>query len=165
MIIIPHAIIGATLTNSLASNPFLGFGLAFVSHYVLDILPHTEYKISDFLDVKTKSIKSIFNNKAAALHFLFIIADLVVAVLLCVLLFVRDEKSAWMTLLGISAGILPDVFQFLYYKFKTQPWVFLQKIHDKFHFDIKNKKLLLFHPFSQIILSLLFYLAYALTIR
>jgi len=133
MILTPHAIIGASLANIFPNDPALGFGLAFFSHYVLDMLPHKDYDIDNFLETETKTVKSIFHNAGAALHLLFISLDFIVAVFLCFLFFVRDEKSLLLTLVGIVGGLLPDFFQFLYYKYKNQPWIFFQKIHDQNH--------------------------------
>jgi hypothetical protein len=144
MILTPHAIVGAALANIFPSDPALGFGLAFLSHYVLDVLPHTDYDVSNFMDKDSKTVKSIFKNTGSALHFLFIIIDFVIAIFLCILFFVRDGKSLLLTFIGIIGGLLPDFFQFLYYKYKNQPWIFYQKIHDKLHHTIKtrNEKLL-----------------------
>ncbi|MFH1455254.1 MAG: hypothetical protein ABIF22_02970 [bacterium] len=144
MILTPHAIVGATLANIFPNDPALGFGLAFFSHYILDMLPHTDYDINNFLEQKTQTVKSIFKSFGSALHFSFTLLDLIVAIILCILFFVRDEKTAIITLLGIVGGLLGDFFQFMYYKYKNQPWIFLQKIHDKTHniYKIKIKPIL-----------------------
>ena len=166
MILTPHAIVGASLTNIFANNPAFGFSMAFFSHYVLDVLPHTDYNISNFLNSETKTVKSIFKNTGAALHFLFIIIDFLLAVLFCVLLFVRDEKSLIITFLGVIGGILPDFFQFLYYKYKRYPWISFQKIHDKIHHILvkdDNEKSLFFSIFgivSQFVMPTIFFAAY-----
>ena len=80
MILTPHAIIGASLVNIFPNDPALGFGLAFFSHYVLDMLPHKDYDIDNFLETETKTVKSIFHNAGAALHLLFISLDFIVAI-------------------------------------------------------------------------------------
>ena len=72
MILTPHSIVGAALANAFPDNPALGFGLAFASHYVLDMLPHTEYNISNLLDKDTKQLNSVFKNHKAALNLLSI---------------------------------------------------------------------------------------------
>jgi hypothetical protein len=142
MILTSHAIVGASLANVLPNNPVVGFGLAFISHYAIDMIPHTDYDISNFLQHETKTIKSILRNAGAALHLLFIVADFIFAILLCILFFVRDGKSLTITLMGITGGVLPDFLQFLYFKYKKQPWIFFQRIHDKFHFtkELRNQE-------------------------
>jgi hypothetical protein len=142
MILTPHAIVGAALANLFPNDPALGFGLAFASHYVLDMMPHTDYDISGFLDTKNKTVKSIFKETKSALHLLLIVADFIFAIFLCFLIFVRNRQSLILTLVGIIGGLLPDFFQLLYYKFKCQPWTFFQKIHDRLHalIKVKNEK-------------------------
>jgi hypothetical protein len=124
------------------------------------MLPHTDYDIKRFLDTKSKTIHSIFKNAGSAMHFFTIVFDLLFAVLLCVLLFVRDEKTAVITLIGIIGGVLPDFLQFLYYKYKVEPWIFIQKIHDKFHFDIETKHNLILGIFVQILVPILVLIIY-----
>ena len=142
MILTSHALVGASLTNLFPNTPVIGFEIAFASHYIIDMIPHTDYDISDFIQHEEKTVKSILKNAAATLHLLFIVADFVVGILLCVLFFVRDEKSLILTLAGIAGGVMPDFLQFLYFKYKRQPWIFIQKIHDKFHFtkELENQK-------------------------
>ena len=144
MILTPHAIVGAALANMFPNDPALGFGLAFASHYALDMIPHIDYDINNFLHKESKTVKSIFQNAGAALHFLFIACDFICAIFLCILFFIRDEKSILITLIGLAGGLLPDFFQFLFYKYKNQPWIFTQEIHDRLHHitEDKNDKLL-----------------------
>ncbi len=138
MILIPHAIVGAAITNLFPKHKVLGFSLALASHYALDLIPHSEYKLDGFFDEDTKTIKSIWNNTKAYFHLFRVALDLLSAIILCFIIFVRGEQSFELTALGILAGILPDFLQFIYLKFKNQPWKFLQKIHDIFH--SKNKQ-------------------------
>ena len=152
MILTPHAIVGAALANMFPNDPALGFGLAFASHYLLDLVPHTDYDISNFADSDTKTVKSIFKNAGAALHFLFIFADFIAAIFLCFLIFVRNDRTLLLTFIGIVGGLLPDFLQFLYYKFKKQPWIFFQKVHDKFHYFIKIKSEFFWGILFQIVL-------------
>lgn len=161
MILTPHAIIGATLANIFPNEPALGFGAAFFSHYVLDLIPHADYEIGNFLDKDTKTVKSIKNN-GAILHLSYIFFDLLIAIIICAVLFVRDQKSALITFVGIIGGLLPDLFQLLYHKYKNEPWIFFQKVHDRLHNadKMKDRKALGF--FIQFFLIVLFLIGYIL---
>ncbi len=141
MILIPHAIVGAAIANLLPKHKILGFTLALASHYALDMIPHSEYKLDGFFDEDSKSIKSIWNNTQAQFHLFRVVLDLLIGTILCAILFIRGEQSFFLTSLGIFAGLLPDFFQFLYFKYKKQPFVFLQKIHDFFHNSKKDHSL------------------------
>lgn len=160
MILTPHAIVGTTLANIVPYDPALGFGLAFLSHYALDMLPHTDYDVSGFVDTKTKTVKSIFKETKSAIHLLLIVADFVIAIFLCIFIFVRNRQSLFLTLIGIIGGLLPDIFQFLYYKYNSQPWVFYQKIHNKLHALIKVKNEKFWGIFLQIVIPISFILIY-----
>jgi preprotein translocase subunit SecE len=162
MILTPHAIVGAAIANIFPDDPALGFGLAFVSHYVLDMLPHTEYDIGSLFNKESRTFNSVFKNKGAIVHFLFILADFIVAILLCALIFVRNEKSAVITFMGILGGLLPDFFQFMFYKFKGEPWKFYQNIHDKLHKIIKVKNEKFWGTFLQIFIPILILAIYFL---
>jgi len=151
MTLTPHAIVGAAIANLVPNEPALGFALAFAGHYVLDMLPHKDYNINSFMDKKTTTIVSIFKSSASAFKLLLIILEAILALILCFLLFVRDEKSAIATLFGIIGAWLPDFFQLLYYKFKTQPFIFFQKLHYKLGFDIENSKYYWFGILTQVL--------------
>ncbi len=151
MTLTPHAIVGAAIANLIPNEPVLCFALAFTSHYVLDLVPHKDYDINSFMNKETTTVISIFKSTDAAFKFLLIIFEAILAIFLCFLLFVRDERSAIATLLGIVGAWLPDFFQLIYYKFKKQPFIFFQKLHDKVSHDIKNKKYFLLGILTQIL--------------
>lgn len=154
MILTTHSIVGASIANLFPNHPGLGFGLSFASHYLLDTITHKDYNISGFVDKDSKTIKSLFNNMKSAIHLMFVGADFLVGVILCVLIFVRDEKTAYLTALGVLGGVLPDIFQFLYMKYKKHPFKAFQKIHDEVH----NRETPVTGYLSQI-LSILFFVS------
>jgi len=133
MILTTHSIVGATIVNLFPNNPTLGFGLSLASHYLLDMIPHKDYEISGFIDGNTKTVKSVFNNIKSTVHMIFVGVDFFVGIILCFSIFVRDDKTAYLTALGVLGGVLPDFFQFLYLKFKRHPFTAIQKVHDHVH--------------------------------
>lgn len=138
MILTPHAVVGAALTNMFPNDPVLGFSIAFLSHFALDAIPHYQYDISKFLDEDTKSVKSILKDAGSAMHFLFIVFDLVVALSLCFLIFIKNRQSAMITLIGVIGGLLPDFLLFIYYKYKYDPVIFLRERHEKIQSHING---------------------------
>ncbi len=134
MVLAAHSIVGAALANMFPDNPAAGFLLAFASHYVIDAIPHREYDIEGFFDEKNKKFNSVFSSLISLKRFFMIGSDFGIGIILSLLIFARDEKSLIATLLGILGGVLPDALQFFYYKYKIEPFVFIQKyIHDVFH--------------------------------
>ncbi len=160
MILTPHAIVGAAVANLVPNEPVLGFVFAFLSHYVLDMIPHKDYDINSFMDKKTRTVVSIFKSSAAALKLIFIIFEAIGALILCFLIFVRDEKSAAITLIGIIGAWLPDFFQLLYYSFKKQPFIFFQRLHDKIGHDIEDKKYIWLGISIQVFISIFVLVVY-----
>ena len=132
MILTPHAIIGAAVSNMIPIYPELGFILAFSSHYVLDSIPHNHYKHDSFILKETKSIASLFHNIKGLYQFSLIIFDFLIGLFLSILIFSRDWDTLLITLLGVAGGVLPDFLQFLYFKFKKWPFISFQKFHGKF---------------------------------
>jgi hypothetical protein len=162
MIITPHAIVGASISNIFQGDLVVAFVLAFLSHYLLDMMPHTDYDITGFMDKETRTVRSIFDDLRAATHLIFIFIDFIVAAILCILFFVRGENSLYITLVGVFAALLPDFFQFMFYKFKNQPWIFFQKVHDRVHHLIKFEHNNVWGIIFQIIVPLIFIFIYFL---
>jgi hypothetical protein len=159
MILTPHAIVGAAIANIIPSEPALGFSLAFLSHYVLDTIPHKDYNINSFMNKNTKKVIPIFKNIWSTLSFFAIIFDFIFAIFICTIFFIRDGKSAIITMVGIIGAVLPDLFQYYYYKYKKQPFIFFQKINDRFSYD-SDKASLFWGILSQIILPVIFLTLY-----
>lgn len=140
MILFSHAIAGAAAANLFPDNPAAGLAAAFLSHYLIDTIPHRDYEIEHFFDEDPKTAKKAFRNMTAKFKFFASVTlDAVLGVFLSLVLFVRDERSLYLTIMGIAIAFLPDLFQFLFHKFKKQPWIFFQYIHDAFHHPDKMK--------------------------
>ncbi len=175
MTLTTHAIVGAAITNLVPANPELGFALAFASHYLSDIIPHAELVPEDSIIEKSEAgnsfdknnLKSVFHDAKSSFGFLLIGLDFIIAVILCMIIFARDEKTLFLTILGIIGGLLPDFLQFLYYKIRKGPFIFFQKIHHFFHslgepVQSGNMKETAFAYLSPIILPVLFIAIYFL---
>ncbi len=156
MILTTHAIVGAAIVNMIPNHPVLGFSLALGSHYILDLIPHKDY-LEDFsINENLKTIKSLFLDMEMRLSLLSVFVDFIASVAICFLIFVRGGESLLLTALGVLAGILPDFLQFLYFKFKSEPWILTQKIHDSFHAENKMKNIVFLGYSLQILFAIFF---------
>jgi len=54
MILTPHILAGAVAAAKI-QNPLIGLPLAFLSHFILDALPHREYSITRISEPKSKN--------------------------------------------------------------------------------------------------------------
>lgn len=115
MILLAHLLFGAAIGQKI-SNPILAIILAFLSHYFLDFLPHTEYLIEN---IKNKQWRK------AAPDILRVILDFLLGSLI-IFIFSKNQ-----TIIYICAffAILPDGFTILSYFLPNK----ILKIHDKLH--------------------------------
>ncbi|MDE1874615.1 MAG: hypothetical protein KGI79_01625 [Patescibacteria group bacterium] len=138
MTLTAHAITGAAIAAAIPDHPILGFCAGFVSHYVLDAIPHTDYPIaSPSLDPMIGG-KIVFD-KRLALDALRIGGDAVVGVALSYMLFAAPgligHVGGRVALIGAAAGLLPDFFHFLYLRMPYGPF----KALERFHIAIQNE--------------------------
>ncbi len=99
MLATPHLLIGATIATRIHPLP-LALLLAFLSHYILDAIPHWDYSINK---IKTKKWKESF------LDFLKVILDSLLGIIL-ILLFAPNVVLA---LGGAFFALIPDGMTFL----------------------------------------------------
>jgi hypothetical protein len=129
MILTPHMLLGAVIASKIGYAP-LAIILAFLSHYLLDMLPHIEYPIKNIQNKQwVKSLPDFFR---VALDFF--------TGLLIIYFF-----AGWQIIVfaGALFAILPDAFNLLNLAFSNN---FLKKhnnFHEKIHF-LKNKKISVF---------------------
>src|SRR3989344_9364495 len=128
MILAIHLLAGAALAQS---SPAVGPGLiaAFFSHFLLDHLPHHEYRIDDLKTPVT--VRALRDTAKAG-------ADLFVGYAAIVLLW--GSSLSWLVLLGAFLAILPDGLAIVARFFTFGPLQSFQVVHDLFHFP--HEKLL-----------------------
>jgi len=139
MILIVHLLVGAVIAQKF-SNPVLGLPFAFISHYLLDFLPHWQYDVKSIYERTWQ--KSFFD-------FLKVALDISLGALF-VFIF---SKNIPLALAGGGFAVLPDIFAFLFLIFPKN--VFLEK---HFYFHINKVNLLLNkknYPFLGILIQLL----------
>ena len=142
MILTTHLLVGAAIASKMPQPTFLALVLAFLSHYLLDLLPHSEYLI--------KNIKGRRWHKSF-LDFSKIGIDIGLGTLL-ILIF---SKNAPIIFAAAFLAILPDAFTLLNSIWPNK----VLKIHEDFHTKkihfLKYKKISLFWRISSQILVLL----------
>ncbi|MBI2450187.1 MAG: hypothetical protein HYV47_01470 [Candidatus Nealsonbacteria bacterium] len=145
MILSAHLLAGAVIASKI-SNPILALPLALLSHYFLDLLPQTEYSISN---IKAKRwSKSLLDWSKVFLDISFGI----------LLIYLFSDKSP-LIFIGAIPAIIPDGMTLVYILF---PGKKLIKLHHKFHQTVNNvydtetkRKPALWGIFMQIIIALI----------
>lgn len=130
MILSTHAVVGAAAASFMPTHPVLAFTAGFVSHFLLDCIPHWEYKLasiekneSNHLDVDMKIGKSFF------FDLMRIGLDVLLGFAAGLYLFRDSSAYPIVIMLGMIGSIVPDFLQFVYFKVRRQPLTSLQKFH------------------------------------
>jgi hypothetical protein len=139
MLLAPHIIVGAAVAAQF-SNPALGLGFAFLSHFLLDRIPHWEYSVEGLKNIKTSGIKKCLPLLKKV--FLDVSAGFLVAGLASFLS--QDDIPLWAWLFGGLFGALPDSFSFLLFLKRGSNGLlynFLKvfyMLHQRVHYSKKN---------------------------
>ncbi len=147
MILSSHALIGAAVARVFTSNPILAFIIGFMSHYLVDAIPHWQYRLTSLMnghgDLKEKKVVT---TKGLVRDFLYLSLDFCFGMLLPLYFFWADGRGAGefplAIALGAFGGMLPDALQFFHWLMPKG----LLDLHQKFHNRVHTKNE--FHPGS-----------------
>ncbi|MBI3627853.1 MAG: hypothetical protein HY220_03905 [Candidatus Sungbacteria bacterium] len=135
MTLTTHAVVGAAAASIFPTHPVLAFSAGFLSHFMIDAMPHWHYPVASFEINKQDFRKSDMQiGRDFPFDFAKIGLDVIFGILISFLLFHSWLHSAsFIVLLGAMAGILPDPLQFVYWKWRYQPLTTLQRFHIWIH--------------------------------
>lgn len=141
MTLAAHSVVGATVVKVLPFNPFLAIFLAFMSHFVLDAIPHWDYPLKSAVKTTGDVAGVKFLKGRLFWRDLTIIAfDLLLGLSLIWFLYTPDFGLWFWLLLGVGAAVLPDFLQFAYGKYGGSVLTFFQSWHNYCHskFSLNN---------------------------
>lgn len=104
----PHVVVGAAIAAKVG-NPYLAIPLAFVSHFVLDKVPHWNPHLNTEIKKYGKPTKA-----TTALIIFDVLLSLVLGGLIAAAA-LPNQTQAFIILLGGFAGVLPDVIEGPYF--------------------------------------------------
>lgn len=140
MILIIHLLVGAAIASYIKPFP-LALLLAFLSHFVLDFIPHWEYSIKNIQERKWSSSFPDFVKLAV---------DFTLGITI-ILFFSRNG----IILAAAFFAVLNDIFAFLNLIFKNRLLKADYSFHEKLHYLNNTKKIPLYlRILSQIIVGL-----------
>jgi len=119
MVLTPHAIVGATLAGLVPEHPLVGFAFGFISHFVLDAIPHWDYQL-DFFTTNSLSRGDLIK----------LTVDFVLGLSL---IWFFAPALVW----GALGGLTPDALQFVYQKTGSRLLASLQRFHLWIHAEKK----------------------------
>ena len=109
MVLTTHAVAGAALAQIIPDHPALGFSLAFVSHFILDMIPHWDYPLSTLeKSADGKKINQRFKlSPALVADFMKTGADLSLGLILTFVFFYPlNQPAAVVLVVGVGGGTL-----------------------------------------------------------
>jgi len=144
MILASHIIAVSAIVAPLALKPLTIFNLAAIffisvaSHYLLDLIPHWDYKLS-LWDFKEKGEKAILSKKNIIRDSVKIFIDFALGIIVgfWIIGLPVGFEGFFMIGLIIFASCLPDILQVSYIFWKKFPLIQLQKLHSIFHAKLK----------------------------
>ena len=138
MVLTAHAITGTALASLTPNEPLVGFTVGFLSHFILDAVPHWDY----FLRSMKKDENNPMNNNMTInadfwRDLLKIGFDAMLGISLAYLIFGFYMKySTLIILCGVIGAMMPDALQFAYMKWKHEPLTSLRRFHLWIHSKI-----------------------------
>jgi hypothetical protein len=162
-----HAVVGAGLAVVAKANPIVAFVLGFVSHFLMDAIPHWDYLprskkrlAKHYLLTGEEQAQDAFseNPKEKFIDFLCIGLDFFIGLALVFWFFLHGQITFpgiffspifW----GVVGGVLPDFLQLVYIKFPKGPMPYLQRFHADFmHAKIRLNRHMIIGPAIQIVI-------------
>ena len=98
MILTMHSVVGAAIANQI-SNPWIAWLSAFISHFVLDSIPHREYSL--------ENAKYGWKSKKFWILAVKILIDLL-AGFAFIIIFTQDRSNLPKNIIAGFAGLIPD---------------------------------------------------------
>jgi len=145
MILSTHAIIGAATASFVPTHPVLGFSIGFASHFLLDAIPHWDYKLHSIERNHENHLEvDMHFNKKFPLDIAKISLDGLLGLLFALFLFgIPGTTLLLSAFCGAAGGMAPDALQFAYFKWPHEPLFSLQRFHGWIHATKRIKKPLL----------------------
>lgn len=135
-----HIVIGAAATKILgATHPILGFLIGLASHYLSDMIPHWDYKLSSLSGGKTAPERTWISKRLFLFDLGKIAFDFFVGAIVAAIFWPDSFTQSYILLASIFTGsTLPDFLQGIYYTHKFDKFLDRhQKFHDSMHTKIK----------------------------
>ena len=135
MTLTTHAIIGASAATMFSFHPAAAIAAAFLSHFAIDAIPHWDYAPRSFRkDPQNPLNDDMVINRDSIFDLACIGVDIVLGMALSLLIFPTESAyQFWIVFFGAGFGILPDPLQFIYWKWRHEPFSGLQRFHIWIH--------------------------------
>ncbi len=140
MILTTHAIAGAAVAQFFPNRPVAGFLAGFVSHFLLDAIPHWDYKLLSLKEYQSgaenrkNSIPIL--TKAFGYDMIRVGLDFCLGAILALIIFTKADAATaaiWPTLAGALGATIPDPLTLLGWIIKKDGKNLLYRFHAGVH--------------------------------
>src|ERR1700759_4325641 len=131
MILSTHAIVGGALASLMPSHPIAAFAAGFVSHFVIDSIPHWDYPLKSISFGPSARNDGRFT--AARLRDLAVIGLVSFVGLVLAIGIFASGPTRGALLAGAIGGMFPDPMQFVCTFFRREPLATFQRFHGWMH--------------------------------
>lgn len=157
MILATHSIVGAALATLAPKNPLIGFSVAFISHFVIDAIPHWDYRLRSKMEDEKDELKTRMGwGKDFWVDLSKISLDAAIGLLFSLWWWGNGDWFNLAVWLGVAGGVLPDFLQFVYFKFPREPLTSLQRFHQWIHASWRLRGRYFLGLFLQAIFNVIF---------
>jgi tetrahydromethanopterin S-methyltransferase subunit F len=127
MFLTVHSAVGLAASNYI-HQPILGFIIGFILHYVFDIIPHGDTKVS-------KKYHNVIYMTLAGLIDLAILSSTFIVIMLT-----KNKFFNWVQILTICGSVLPDALLFFQFIWPQNKFLLrMKKLHHYIHNQLVNK--------------------------
>lgn len=148
-----HGVIGGAIGAFLPGHHILAFVAGFLSHFVLDSIPHWDYSINS---LQSKDNKKVFaRGTSFFIDVVKVVADACLGFLIPYIAFssgVHFDFFVNAVFFGAFGAMVPDGLQFLYYKIPNRLLVTVQKFHKSIHAKRRLDMYPIIGPLLQVLL-------------
>jgi len=155
MILATHVITGASIASLVPEHPAVGFIAGFVSHFILDSIPHWEYKIPPSL-VGHEGVGKMKFDRELILGLLRIFLDLFFGLIIAFLIFFWTKGFSVSIFCGIIGAILPDILTAVSRYLKFEPFFSIDRFHHFIHSPKKMEDWYFWGPVMQVAIVFVF---------
>ncbi|MFW5853123.1 MAG: hypothetical protein ACOCU8_00600 [Patescibacteria group bacterium] len=151
MIWTSHAVAGGVTAAVLSPWPPLAIAGALASHFVLDAIPHWDYKLKS-LQVNQESEEVGLKFKFDKWFFydcLKMAIDFSVGLILVWFFVASGHNSLWLIMIGAVLAVVPDWLFFIYSLWPNRFLKIFVRFHHFCHFLIKTENIFLAKPVFQ----------------
>jgi hypothetical protein len=159
-----HAVAGALIGGIASQNLAFVVVAAFASHFLFDTVPHWDYALSSAHEDEANPLNTDMKigGKRFFVDLSKIFFDFALGIVLTLIFFHSAPNSVLIAaLVGALCAMAPDPLQFVYWKYRHEPLISLQKFHLFMHakMHLKDK------PFLGIVSQIIFISIIAVLIK